>query len=192
MGTSRGARMDNMSSTISLQMPYILLSRNQNGTTSRHSDFLSNRYPFPKSKIEDFLRQEANRIITILTNIPSTTTPSLQAGDPIRNGLLQLATLLKRVENITDNQTIKPREDHTSIPKLETPTQDPVPAPMFTKSTQDLAPASMFTKLSKVPTLAPTFTQQNKQQFTNNNPISPHGGVIGRLRGWNNILHLRG
>ena len=51
---------------------------------------------FSKVKIEDFLRQAVNDIITILTDPPSTTTPSLQAGDPIRNGLLQLATLLKK------------------------------------------------------------------------------------------------
>ena len=64
------------------------------------------------------------------------------------------------MENITDNQAIKPREDPTSTPKFTKPTQDPAPAPMFTKP-------------SKVPTPAPTFTRQNKQQFTNNNPISP-------------------
>ena len=45
--------------------------------------------PFPKVKIEK-LRQTAADIITVLTDPPSTTTPSLQAVDPVRNGLHQL------------------------------------------------------------------------------------------------------
>ncbi len=36
----------------------------------------------------------------MLTSPPSTTTPSLQAGDPTRNALLDIATSLNRVENI--------------------------------------------------------------------------------------------
>ena len=55
---------------------------------------------FPKIKLEDFLKQAATDIITILTQPPSTTTPSLQAEDPVRNVLLTLATQLKRIEPI--------------------------------------------------------------------------------------------
>ena len=84
--------------------------------------FFQTVIPFPKVGIEDFLRQAENDIITILTDPPSTTTLKLQAGDPIRNGLLQLATLLKRVENITDTQSIKLREDPASAPKFTKPT----------------------------------------------------------------------
>ena len=51
-------------------------------------NFFPTVIPFPKVKIEDFLRQDVNAIIKNLTDPPSTTTPSLQAGNPIRNGLL--------------------------------------------------------------------------------------------------------
>ena len=37
--------------------------------------------PYPEVKLEHFLKQAASDIITILTTPPSTTTPSLQAGD---------------------------------------------------------------------------------------------------------------
>ena len=56
--------------------------------------------PFPEIKLEDFLRQAAEDIISILTLPPSTTTPSLAAGDPVRNALLTLATQLQRVQKM--------------------------------------------------------------------------------------------
>ena len=52
---------------------------------------------FQTVKIEDFLRQAATDIITILTDPSLTTTPCLQVDNPIRNKLLQSATLLQRV-----------------------------------------------------------------------------------------------
>ena len=45
-------------------------------------------------KIDDFLLQSAQDIITLLRNPPPLTVPSLQAGDTTKNALLQLATLL--------------------------------------------------------------------------------------------------
>ena len=57
--------------------------------------FFPSSIPFPKVKPEDFLRQAASDIISILTLPPSTTTPNLQAGDPVRNDLITLATKLK-------------------------------------------------------------------------------------------------
>ena len=50
---------------------------------------------FPQIKLKDFLKQAATDIIIILTQPPSATTPSLQAGDPVRNALLTSATQLK-------------------------------------------------------------------------------------------------
>ena len=47
---------------------------------------------FPQIKLEDFLKQAATDIITLLTNPPSTTTPSLEAGDPVRNALFSHPT----------------------------------------------------------------------------------------------------
>ena len=57
--------------------------------------------PFPEVKLGDFLRQADSDIISILTLPPSTTTPSLQSGDPIRNALTTLATQLKIIESIS-------------------------------------------------------------------------------------------
>ena len=56
--------------------------------------------PYPKVNLEDFLRQAAMDIISILTAPPSTTTPSLQAGDVTRNALLDIAQILHRAEDL--------------------------------------------------------------------------------------------
>ena len=50
--------------------------------------------------LDNFLRQTAEDIITILTNPPTSNKPLLKAGDPTRNALLEIATLLKRVDTI--------------------------------------------------------------------------------------------
>ena len=50
--------------------------------------------------MEDFLEQAATDIVTILTEPLSTTTPSLQAGDHMRNALLTLATQLQQIDTI--------------------------------------------------------------------------------------------
>ena len=60
--------------------------------------FFPKNVPFPEIKLEYFLRQAAEDIVTILTLLPSTTAPSLEAGDPFQNALLTLATQLKRVQ----------------------------------------------------------------------------------------------
>ena len=54
--------------------------------------FISNVIPFPKTTIDDYLRQATADIIYILEKPPSTTYPSLTAGDPVRNALHDLAT----------------------------------------------------------------------------------------------------
>ena len=56
--------------------------------------------PFPQVKLEDYLKQVDSNIVTTLTQPPSTTILSLQAGDPVKNTLLTLATQLKRIEPI--------------------------------------------------------------------------------------------
>ena len=81
--------------------------------------------PFSKFDIEDFLRQTATDIIIVLIAPPSTTTLNLQVGDPIRNTLLQLATLLQRVENTSDSKFTKPNQDPTTVPMFTKPNQDP-------------------------------------------------------------------
>ena len=53
--------------------------------------------PFPKTNLKDYLKHAGSEIVAILTNIPSVSTPELQAGDPTRNELLELVTVLQRV-----------------------------------------------------------------------------------------------
>ena len=52
--------------------------------------------PFPEVKLEDFIRHALSDIITLLTDPPSKTTVSLQAGNETQNALLQIATILNR------------------------------------------------------------------------------------------------
>ena len=64
--------------------------------------FFLSTIPFPKVKIEDFLRQTATYIISILQQPSPTKIPSLQAGDPVHKALLKLATILHRVDELPD------------------------------------------------------------------------------------------
>ena len=52
--------------------------------------FPTNKH-FPEVKLEGHLHQAASGIIKILTQPLSTTTPSLESGDPVRNTLVALA-----------------------------------------------------------------------------------------------------
>ena len=82
--------------------------------------------PFPSVNIDDYLRQAATDIITILTSPPSTTTPTLQAGDPVRNALLELATLLNRAKPLPKLSSPPPSNQptnttNTSVPRVSFP-----------------------------------------------------------------------
>ena len=57
--------------------------------------FLPHYIPFPNITTKDYLKQAAEDIITILTQPPSTTTPSLEAGDPVCLALHQIAEQLQ-------------------------------------------------------------------------------------------------
>lgn len=57
--------------------------------------FVPEKINFPAVTTEDFLRQAAQDIISLLTHPPSTIIPSLHAGDTTRNALLDLATILQ-------------------------------------------------------------------------------------------------
>ena len=54
--------------------------------------------------LDNFLRQAAQDIITILTDTPSNTTPKLEAEYPVRNALLTLATQFKCVDTIPNQK----------------------------------------------------------------------------------------
>ena len=70
--------------------------------------------PFPEVSLTDFLKQSATDIITILTQPPAQNMPSLQAGDPVRNALLTLATQLQRVKPIPEE--IRPEKNPPTAP----------------------------------------------------------------------------
>jgi len=74
-------------------------------------EFFPHAVQFPRVTVKDHLTQAADDIVTILTQPPSTTVPSLKAGDPIRNALLQLENLLKQAA------PIKPVMSSNHIPK---------------------------------------------------------------------------
>ena len=56
--------------------------------------FFPSTVSFPQVETDDFLHQAATDIVSILQQPPSSTVPSLQAGDTVQNALLQLATIL--------------------------------------------------------------------------------------------------
>jgi hypothetical protein len=65
----------------------------------RHTDtvvFFPSTVKLPEVGLKDFLKQAALDIISLLTKPPTTMIPSLAAGDPTRNALLQVATALQR------------------------------------------------------------------------------------------------
>ena len=89
-----------------------------------HSHFFPHDTPFPNIKTIDFLHQAATDIVDILKNPPSTTTPSLSAGDPVRNALLTLATQLKKIDHIQED---KYNMDHKKIQSTEATKEETVP-----------------------------------------------------------------
>ena len=56
--------------------------------------------PFPQVKTKDFLKQAALNIISILSNPPSTTSVTLEAGEETKNTILKVTQALQHVEEI--------------------------------------------------------------------------------------------
>ena len=61
---------------------------------------------FPEIKLDDFLLQAADDIITVLTQPPSSTTPTLQAGDLTKNTLLELAKILNQADDLPQRTSV--------------------------------------------------------------------------------------
>ena len=57
--------------------------------------FITYEYPFLEVKLDDFLKQAANDIITHLSAPPSTTANFLEAGDPTRKSILKISNTIK-------------------------------------------------------------------------------------------------
>ena len=86
--------------------------------------FIPNVVPFPKVTTDDFLRQAATDIVTILSQPVSASIPTLEAGDATRNAILKLATILKT----KDIMPLLPVPPVSSTPPKKTLPQQRVPS----------------------------------------------------------------
>ena len=107
--------------------------------------FFPHDVPFPEISLKEHLVQAAQDIVSILSNPPPTTAPSLQAGYPVQNALLDIATQLRRVQkNPNDPKT-------TAAPRRVpgTTNKNAMPAPRVGKTQQ--SPASLLQEKSTTP-----------------------------------------
>ena len=97
--------------------------------------FLSHQVKFPEITTDDYLKQAVDGIISLLTVPPSSTTPSLSAGDPVCNALLTLAEQLKRTQpvrktNANENGSAQsPRVHQYSSSTSQSPRMKQLPPP---------------------------------------------------------------
>ena len=108
---------------ISCYFPKTRSERDSNTVT-----FFQKEISFPEIHLDDFPKQAANDIISIFTNPPSTSTPSLQAGDKTRNALLEISEILNRADDLP-KQITKPITSSFVLPILpQTPQLLPQPS----------------------------------------------------------------
>ena len=91
-------------------------------------EFIPHVVPVPETNLEDFLRQAAGDIVHLLTQPPSNLYPSLKAGDPIRNTLVELSTQLGSITSLTPTETVKPNSSpkkRTASPRVVQTTSPP-------------------------------------------------------------------
>ena len=95
-------------------------------------EFFPYSIPFPRVTLNDHLKQAATNIISILSNPPSTTVPSLLAGEDTNQALYEIAKLLGRVDNIPE-YSVKDQGNNILAPrvvnKFETKTSAPTNVP---------------------------------------------------------------
>ena len=101
----------------------VYIPRTKSIITSDTVEFFPHSIPFPQVKLQDHLKQAASDIVSILATPPSTTVPTLEAGDETKNAILQLASILKRADKIPHlrDMTDKPLP-RVIKPKAITPT----------------------------------------------------------------------
>ena len=75
--------------------------------------FIPTVIPFPKVTLEDHLHQATEDIIKLLTYPPSTTTPSLEAGNSTQNALLKISQTLNRADDLPKQLPPLPRVETT-------------------------------------------------------------------------------
>lgn len=74
---------------------------------------LPHAIPIPEVRLQDHLRQAASDIVLILQTPPSTTSMSLEAGDPTGSALEKIADILKRkttIPGLTTRDFFAPKE----------------------------------------------------------------------------------
>ena len=64
--------------------------------------FFPHSIPFLQVNLNHYLKQTAGAILQLLTVLPSKATASLQAGNPVRNALLDIAEQLQQTQPIND------------------------------------------------------------------------------------------
>ena len=106
---------------------------------------------FPKTTLEDHLRQASSDIIAILTNPPSKVTPDLESGNEINNALLKLASIFKTADKIPALPQIQKQSNYSPLPRV---TKD-APLPRVTQQKTTAAP---------LPRVSPTTSVLDKLQ----------------------------
>ena len=159
MGTEWRRKLDDRAFTSSLYVYQGVLSHDQVSQRHIYSIFLSKNYSISKVNTDDFLQQAADSIISILTTLPNTITPSLEAGDPTRNILLKIATILNQPERLP---VVSPEisQDDTYIPKVQTP-KEPLLHPAPTPTSNIHAIPSRVVVPTQTNTAVPTPTYNN-------------------------------
>ena len=66
------------------------------GSECRHNYVFPHGISCPEITADEYIKQAASGIITLLTHPPSHTVPSLQTGAKTKNALFDLATILHR------------------------------------------------------------------------------------------------
>ena len=89
-------------------------------------EIIPHAIPIPEVKLTDHLRQAASDIVSILQTPPSTTSMSLEAGDPTRNALQKIAEILERkttIPKLTTKDTLAPQEPEkdAASPRVKDP-----------------------------------------------------------------------
>ena len=85
--------------------------------------FFPKHVKFPSVGTEEYLKQAATDIITILNGQPNTTVPTLEGGEKTGNALLKIAQALKRCTEIKDLQVLQDSSEALSeVPTTTTTT----------------------------------------------------------------------
>ena len=86
-------------------MHEVFFTTHEKWSECQYNSFYPKIIDFPKVTTDDFLRQAALDIISILQSPPASTIKSLEADDQTRNVLLKLATIFKTNEESPANPT---------------------------------------------------------------------------------------